>query len=142
MRSYVTGATGFIGLTLVKALPARGDAVTVLRRPTADTRWLEDLPVRQVVGDVTDPVSLHGTMRGMDRVFHVAGVAAYRRAERVRGWQVNVVGTENVLVARRAFQGALSRPATEYHARLTLPGRGAIISGDGIPGVVVGTARG
>lgn len=97
MHSYVTGATGFIGLALVKALVARGDSVTVVHRPASDTRWLDGLPVRHVLGDVTDPASLAGTMEGVDRVFHVAGAIAYRRAERARGWQVNVVGTQNVL---------------------------------------------
>jgi dihydroflavonol-4-reductase len=54
MRSLVTGATGFIGSHVARALLDRGDEVRALVRTGADLRNLHDLQVETVVGDVRD----------------------------------------------------------------------------------------
>lgn len=106
MRSLVTGATGFIGAALARELAERGDAVTVLVRPTSNLSLLDGLPVRTIVGDLTRPETLRGCCEGMDRVFHVAGDVSHRRADRRRQWRTNVDGTANLLAeARRAGVG-------------------------------------
>ena len=58
MTTLVTGATGFIGANVVRALLAAGAAVRVLTRHGSDTRNLTGLPVETVYGDVRDMASL------------------------------------------------------------------------------------
>jgi nucleoside-diphosphate-sugar epimerase len=72
VRALVTGAGGFLGTALVRALAARGDAVRALvRRPSDDLR----LPgVEVIVGDATSAASLREAVRGVEVVFHLAGV--------------------------------------------------------------------
>lgn len=73
-RVLVTGATGFIGSRLARALVARGDEVTALVRPTSDRSKLEPLGVRFAEGNVTDPGSLRGPAAAAQVVFHLAAL--------------------------------------------------------------------
>ena len=95
MRALVTGAGGFLGTALVRALSARGDAVRALvRRPSPDLR----LPgVELVTGDATDPVVLREAVRGRDVVFHLAGVRRATDPEEFR--RVNAGSTRALLEA-------------------------------------------
>ena len=76
MTSLVTGANGFVGAAVVRALLARGEAVRALVRPNSNTLNLDDLPVEVVRGDLTDRQSLQRAAAGCNTVFHVA--ADYR----------------------------------------------------------------
>ena len=79
MRSLVTGATGFTGGHLARALVARGDAVSALVRdegPAAAA--LAQAGVALVRGDVRDPAALAAATADVDVVYHVA--AMYRQA--------------------------------------------------------------
>ena len=76
MTALVTGATGFVGSAVVRALIDRGERVRVLVRPTSNRRNLDDLPVETVAGDLDDPVSLKGAVSGVTALYHVA--ADYR----------------------------------------------------------------
>jgi nucleoside-diphosphate-sugar epimerase len=67
MNVFITGATGYIGSALAKALRARGHDVTALVRPESDSRALRDLGATIVAGDLstlprlTDLLSQHST---------------------------------------------------------------------------------
>lgn len=103
MEALVTGATGFVGRHLIEALRARGDAVRVLALPGEDTTRLErELGVAVHRGDVCQPETLTGPMRGVDAVFHLAAAHGLWRPRR-EYHAVNVAGTENVC---RAVIGA------------------------------------
>ncbi len=98
MKALVTGGGGFLGLAIVRALRARGDAVRTLSRQEHPA--LRELGAEHVRGDVADAAAVSAVARGCDIVFHVAAKAGlagpyeeYHRA--------NVVGTENVLAACR-----------------------------------------
>ncbi len=97
--SLVTGATGFVGAHLVRALLERGDRVRCLVRPTSDHRALERLDVEAVEGDLRDAELLTAAASGCTRLFHCA--ADYRlyvrRPEEL--YESNVQGTRNVLEA-------------------------------------------
>jgi nucleoside-diphosphate-sugar epimerase len=97
---FVTGATGFVGAHLVKALRARGDSVTALvRRPAlAELQgWGKD--VRLVNGDLNDEAALRAGCAGADVVYHVAGKIAAR--DMADFMATNRDGTANVLEAAR-----------------------------------------
>ena len=74
--TLVTGATGFVGSAVARALAGRGHAVRVLARPASDRRNLAGLAAELVEGDLTDPASLARAVAGCRYVVHVA--ADYR----------------------------------------------------------------
>ena len=98
MKVLVTGASGFLGSALVRALAARGDAVTVLVRQTSNCSAFAGCPVALVTGDVQDRDSLARATRGNDTVFHCAGRVA-DWGPRSEFYRVNVEGTRNLLDA-------------------------------------------
>ena len=97
MRVLVTGATGFVGRFLVRALVAAGHEVTAVHRAGSAAWRLDGLPVRHVVADLAQPGALQGAMDGIDWVFHVAGDLSWWRGHRARQWAVNVEGTRRVV---------------------------------------------
>jgi len=102
MKVLVTGATGFLGGWLVKRLLAEGHDVRIIKRASSSLEELEGLKLDIVSGDVTDASSLIAACRGVDTVFHLAGLIGYSRAQREAMHQVNVIGTKNVIDACRA----------------------------------------
>src|SRR5258708_33551317 len=103
VTALVTGGTGFVGSHVVRALLEAGHAARVLRRASSPLDLLKGLPVEYAIGDVMDTISLDQAMRGCEWVFHVAAVADYWRAHRVKLYLINLNGTLNVLdAARRA----------------------------------------
>lgn len=77
MRVLVTGATGFTGGHLARALAGRGYAVRALvRRPEASR--LEEAGIDLVPGDLQDRASLDRAVRDVDVVYHIAAI--YRQA--------------------------------------------------------------
>ncbi len=76
MTTLVTGATGFVGSAVARALAARGHNLRLLTRPSSDRRNLAGLDAEIVTGDLTDPDSLRRAAAGCRYVVHVA--ADYR----------------------------------------------------------------
>lgn len=74
--TLITGATGFVGSAVARALLARGHRVRALARPNSDRRNLQGLPVEIAEGDLSDPASLARAVQGCRYVLHVA--ADYR----------------------------------------------------------------
>ncbi|HEY4078363.1 MAG TPA: hopanoid-associated sugar epimerase [Rhizomicrobium sp.] len=72
----VTGASGFVGSAVARALLARGLDVRVLMRPTANRLNVAKLHCEPVTGDMRDEDSMVAAMRGARYLFHVA--ADYR----------------------------------------------------------------
>jgi nucleoside-diphosphate-sugar epimerase len=70
--SLVTGATGLLGSHITERLVARGDRVRALVRPASDTRFLRQLRVELVHGDLTDLESCRRAMDGVRVVYHSA----------------------------------------------------------------------
>lgn len=97
MRWLLTGATGFIGLTLAERLRARGHAVRALVRASSRVAELEGLGVELSRGDVTDPRSLPAAVEGCDAVVHLAGLTKALGPEAYR--RVNALGTRHLAVA-------------------------------------------
>lgn len=98
----VTGATGFVGAAVVRQLLAEGRRVRALIRSGSDRSNLEGIEVEVVIGDLTDPDSLHRAVAGCHGVFHVA--ADYRLWVRDPGAMLaaNVDGTRALMRAALA----------------------------------------
>lgn len=99
MKVLVTGGTGFLGANLVHHLVARGDTVRVLKRQRTPPTLLEGLRVELAEGDVTDFESVLAASRGVEGIYHVAGLVSYWRPKRAWMFRVNVEGTRNVVEA-------------------------------------------
>jgi dihydroflavonol-4-reductase len=101
MLAFVTGATGFLGSHVARALAAQGARLRVLVRPLSDLRNIEDLKAERVQGDLRDPASIKNALAGCEAVFHVA--ADYRLWVRdpEQMYRSNVEGTRSLLEAAR-----------------------------------------
>ena len=97
MKTLVTGATGFIGRHLVKALHKQGRALKCLVRKTSQTSFLEQLDVELVYGDLEDKDSLKKALQGTDIIYHAAGEVFALNTENY--YKVNVSGFQNLLEA-------------------------------------------
>jgi dihydroflavonol-4-reductase len=99
MKALVTGATGFVGAAVARALLGAGWQVRVLARRGSDRRNLKNLDVEVSEGDLADSSSLQRASRGCEGLFHVA--ADYRLGARdpAELYRANVEGTRNILNA-------------------------------------------
>jgi dihydroflavonol-4-reductase len=99
MKAMVTGATGFVGAAVARALLREQWQVRILARRGSDRRNLKNLDVEVAEGDLGDLGSLERAAQGCDGLFHVA--ADYRLGARdpTELYRVNVEGTRNVLNA-------------------------------------------
>lgn len=93
----VTGATGHIGNVLIRQLLERGEKVRALIWNGEDTTPLQNLQVEKMQGDVLDISSLETAFKGVDTVFHLAGVISIMPGNNPFIWDVNVQGTRNVI---------------------------------------------
>ncbi len=101
MRVLVTGATGFVGGAVARALLHAGREVRLLVRPTADRRNIHDLAVEVYHGDVTDLDSLRRATAGCTQVYHVAALYKLWVRRKREIYESNVTGTENICIAAR-----------------------------------------
>lgn len=101
MRALVTGATGFVGAAVARALIRDGWEVRALARKGSDRRNVQHLPIEVVEGNLADKASLGRALSECVALFHVA--ADYRLGALDPGqlYQTNVEGTRNILDASR-----------------------------------------
>lgn len=103
MKVLVTGANGFTGSHLVKALQQRGDVVVGLVRQSSNLARLSGCPVELVYGDISDREALKTAMTGVDWVFHTAAYVELGLVDAAKMERVNVAGTRAVMeVAQQA----------------------------------------
>src|SRR6266481_6085861 len=101
MLAFLTGATGFVGSHVARALVAQGADLRLLVRSGSDLRNIRELQAERVVGDLRDAASLKKAVAGCEVVFHVA--ADYRLWVRdpAQMYRSNVEGTKAILQAAR-----------------------------------------
>jgi dihydroflavonol-4-reductase len=121
----VTGASGFVGAAVVRALLARGRKLRVLLRPRSDRRNLVGLDVEPRIGALEDAASLAAAIEGCGALYHVA--ADYRLWVKDEGAMVraNVEGT------RLLMEAALARRVASIVYTSSVATLGII--GDGTP---------
>ena len=123
MKACVTGATGFVGAHVVRALAERGDDVRVVYRDPTRLKALAGIRFRRAKSDVLDYRSMRRALRGMDVLFHVAGNVASSPVQRV--WELNAEGPVVAVEAttRSAFASAWSRsPAARKSSKFARRG--------------------
>lgn len=102
MKVLVTGASGFVGGAVARALVDAGTEVRVLVRADSDRRNFDGLPVEPVTGDLRDQASLHRALTGCRQLYHVAAHYALWAKDPSIFYDVNVTGTRNMLEAARS----------------------------------------
>jgi len=124
MKALVTGATGFVGAAVARALERAGWQVRVLVRGGSDRSNLQSLAAQVVEGDLADSSSLERALDSCAGLFHVA--ADYRLGARDPSqlYRTNVEGTRNILQAARTA-GVARIVYTSSVATIGIPPGGA-----------------
>ena len=99
MSTVVTGAAGFLGSRLARALLGTGRRVIGVDLPRAPWRRLEGLGVERRDGDITDREAMRRVLAGATEVFHVAALYELGTPDAARMRRINVDGTRNVIDA-------------------------------------------
>jgi nucleoside-diphosphate-sugar epimerase len=104
MHVLITGGTGFIGSQLALTCLAKGERVTVLGQANtpaeaANRQLLQERDATVVLASVTDRQRVFTLLPGVDLVYHLAAAQHEANVPDQHFWDVNVVGTKNVLDA-------------------------------------------
>lgn len=95
-KTLVTGASGFLGSHLLRALAERGDELRVLARRTSVLDHLAAIEFERATGELTDRRAVRRAMDGVDRVFNVAGRTSLRARDREQVFDANLRGAKTV----------------------------------------------
>ena len=116
MKVLVTGGTGVVGESAVRALHRRGHSVRVLSRNAGrDEKWWPP-GVDGWAGDVSDDKSVRGSADGCDVVLHIAGIVDERPPSHTFQ-AVNIDGTRYVVLeAERAGVKKVDRKSTRLNS--------------------------
>jgi dihydroflavonol-4-reductase len=99
MPTFLTGATGFLGSHVARALAEQGADLRLLVRSTSNLKNLEGLKAETATGDLRDPASLEKAISGCDTVFHVAADYRLWLRDPNEMYRSNVEGTRSILEA-------------------------------------------
>lgn len=108
MKTLVTGGCGFIGSHLAEQLLLQGHEVLIVDnlscgRLTNIASFENHPKLRIIIADIADPQQIDGSFKGVDWVFHLAGIADIVPSIEQPGayFQNNVIGTLNVVQSAR-----------------------------------------
>ncbi len=102
MRTLVTGATGFTGGHLARALAAGGHHVRALVRDRSRAGDLSALGVELVAGDLRDPATLASAVAGVEVVYHIAAIYRQAGLSRDTYQAVNATAVRQIIEAASA----------------------------------------
>jgi dihydroflavonol-4-reductase len=103
MKIFLTGATGFVGHHVAKALAAEGADLRLLVRKSSNLANLEGIGGDTYVGDLADPKPIKNAISGCDAVVHVAADYRLWIPDPAAMYRANVDGTRELLrIAREA----------------------------------------
>jgi nucleoside-diphosphate-sugar epimerase len=125
MKVFLTGASGFVGSHVLDSLRASHHEVSILLRPTSNTRFvyrhLSDMTVHY--GSLADGQVLKGAMSGSEAVIHCAGIIKALHTSDF--YRVNQAGTRDIVMAANACRESVRHLV--YISSLA-------VSGPGVPG--------
>ena len=99
MKALVTGATGFIGSSVVRELLKGGVEVKVLVRENSDTRNLDGLDIEKFYGDIRYSETVSAALKGCSVLYHGAALYAFWVPDSKAFYDINVEGTKTALNA-------------------------------------------
>ena len=103
MKVFITGATGFVGHHVAKALASEGASLRLLVRKSSNLANIEGIDGDTVVGDLARPESFASAIAGCDAVIHVAADYRLWIPDPDAMYRANVEGTRDLLrIAREA----------------------------------------
>jgi dihydroflavonol-4-reductase len=97
VKTFVTGATGFLGSHVARVLAEQGAELRLLVRASSDLRNLDGVPGERVTGDLLQPESFEAALGGCEAVFHVAADYRLWIPEPDSMYRANVEGTRALL---------------------------------------------
>ncbi len=97
MKTFVTGATGFLGSHVARVLAEQGAELRLLVRSSSDLRNLDGVPGERVTGDLLEPESFRAALSGCEAVFHVAADYRLWIPDPKKMYRANVEGTRALL---------------------------------------------
>jgi dihydroflavonol-4-reductase len=101
MKIFLTGATGFVGHHVARALADSGAKLRLLVRKTSNLAHLEGVDGETEVGDLSNPASYASALKGCDAVVHVAADYRLWIRDPAAMYQANVEGTRDLLKLAR-----------------------------------------
>jgi dihydroflavonol-4-reductase len=103
MKIFLTGATGFVGHHVARALADQGADLRLLVRKSSSLKNLEGIPGETVIGDLLEPQTLKSALGGCDAVLHVAADYRLWIRDPAAMYKANIDGTRELLrLAREA----------------------------------------
>ena len=95
----VTGASGLLGVALVKQLVANGEAVRIIKRTHSSLAHLENILDKIDVkeADILDVPALEEAFFGIEKIYHCAAVVSYDKKHFGEMYKTNIEGTANVV---------------------------------------------
>jgi dihydroflavonol-4-reductase len=99
MITLVTGATGHIGLNLVRALLQQGRRVRALAHQNVNVTLLDGLDIERVQGNVLDPRSVRRAMEGVEVVYHLAALVSILQRDAPALARLNILGPRHIVAA-------------------------------------------
>ena len=104
MKVFLTGATGFVGHHVARALAAEGAQLRLLVRKSSNLANLEGIAGDTHVGDLSQPETLKPALAGCDAVVHVAADYRLWIPDPAAMYRANVDGTRELLRMAREAQ--------------------------------------
>jgi uncharacterized protein YbjT (DUF2867 family) len=101
-RIFVTGATGFVGKYVIRALLAQGFLVRTLVRHGSERDLQGFESIERVPGDVLKPDALPATVEGCAAVVHLVGIIREHRSRGVTFEALHTRATQNMLAVAKA----------------------------------------
>lgn len=125
MNVMVTGATGLIGISLVKALVAKGNNIHALCRNEEKAAAIRHPRVTVFIGTLNNKEVITRAMQGCDAVYHLAAYARVWHRRRTHFYEVNVEQTEALFTI--AIDSGIKRVVFVSTAGLLGPSKDIVI---------------
>lgn len=97
MKTFISGATGYLGQKLAMKLAENGEKINVLVRNKDKSHQLNHSNISIFSGDILDSDSIKVAMEGCEQVFHVAALARAWSKDPNDFYTINVEGTKNMI---------------------------------------------
>ncbi len=101
----VTGATGFLGSTLINQLTRQGRKLRALKREASVVPDLikDNALVEWVIADINNISALEDAFEGIEQVYHCAALVSFNPKDKQKLLRINIEGTSNIVNLCAAF---------------------------------------